>query len=188
MYNIFFCLIQLLTITITKGIDCKIMAYSNACFNAVDKETSTQFYAPLNGTIYGIVLGHLSGGVTCDYHSMRNTNWGCLYDDNALMTYMHKTDGTFLYPDTNGGTTDVIIDNTDNGWYHMTSANIDSASITFTQPQYEVTTDDQFMLQYSEAFLAGTTHDSTVDNSGIACAIVYFLYVSCTVSPTMYPT
>ena len=80
------------------------------------------------------------------------------------------------------------------GTYIMTEYDAFSPNITFIDPVLNVTTDDAFALEYSEAccseWIPVNNHPSGVkyDNCGDATADVYFLYVMPSVAPTMEPT
>lgn len=57
-------------------------------------------------------------------------------------------------------------------FYTMTGQDIDDDVITWDGTSYNVTTDDQFMMQVGEGCCGFTTSD----NAGYVCAEIYFLY------------
>eukprot|EP01084_Bolivina_argentea_P285439 489494_1 len=187
---------------------------SNACFSAKDYTQSTIFKAPKNGTLYGIKLQHLNGSVTCD-SMFPQTKWGC---DIFFLTFFlrlieNTTDyyGQLLYPTNN--TQDVIVqplNNTDNidfssclrgciyNRYEMFNYDASSTNYSLISPAYNVSTNDRFMLQYSEACCFDLL--LPYNNSGSTCAAIQFIYINsmsgttsepsieATPSPTIQPT
>eukprot|EP01084_Bolivina_argentea_P050629 93119_1 len=174
-------IIQINSVTSTP---CCKLASTKACFNAVNRELSTIFNAPVSGTIIGVELVHESGAVYCNGQGY--TNWGCEYFGQGMLTYLEKVvemgndlgypTGEKYYPTS---ATDDITTEYDYGWskvYKMSTFNIYSERVLFINPKYNVAQSDQFMLQYSEADGA-----SRGDNAGTACASVYFMYDSETI-------
>eukprot|EP01084_Bolivina_argentea_P050630 93121_1 len=171
-------IIQINSVTSTP---CCKLASTKACFNAMDRELSTIFNAPVSGTIIGIKLVHESGSVYCN--GAGYTNWGCEYFGQGMLTYLEKVvemgndlgypTGEKYYPTSE---TNDITSEYDYGWsqvYKMSTFDIYSEQVLFINPKYTVTQSDQFMLQYSEA-----DGESRGDNAGTACASVYFVYDS----------
>ena len=164
----------------------KILATENACYSATAFVTDYNFQAPVDGTVVGVELEYVSGGVTCDYRNYAQSNWGCdgIDDDYLWMNFLRiNNDGTedTLYPTT---TTDDVLNlqsySCSNGRgcnvyrNQMNGYDPYSSSIVFmdTANPIAVTVDDTFSVQYSE----GCCESSTGDNSGTACAKVYFYY------------
>ena len=164
----------------------KIMATENTCYSATTFVTDYNFKAPLDGTLVGVVLEFVSGGVTCDYNYYANSNWGCdgIDDDYLWMNFLRiNDDGTedTLYPTT---TTDDVLNlqsySCGNGHgcdvYKNQMSGYDpySPSVVFMDAANPivVTVDDTFSVQYSE----GCCESWILDNNGTACAKVYFYY------------
>ena len=179
-----------------------VTATDHACFNARKPDLSTIFNAPKNGTIIGIQLNYINGFVTCDDkgYAPYTTNWGCSITRLGFFTmFLRVRDasnfiGDLYYPQNT--TFDIQIWDDPNwfleppttdwseyhencqcnlGIYNLTTANArNSSSYSLINPSYNVTTSDQFMLQYLEA----CCHDylNNEDNNGTTCASVDFLY------------
>eukprot|EP01084_Bolivina_argentea_P277181 473141_1 len=204
-----------LTYSVTIDDQTSIFA-SNACFNAKTYDESTIFNAPKNGTLLGIKLHYLNGSVTCTTNSS-STYWGCQNNDpSRFLTFILRiTDSSGYYgqlyyplPQTDNATlTDysgnenfkTYYTNCERGCvYNSYTLNnkspIDSIDYTLFNPQYNVTTTDQFMVQFSEACcneLRRAYNNDPVgkDNAGTTCASVYFIYLKIpTNSPTRNPS
>eukprot|EP01083_Nonionella_stella_P172358 591303_1 len=184
-------LVALLLTWPTIATSSKVLASDNACFNAIERDESTIFNAPLSGTLMGIELIYQSGSVNCDRYNY--SHWGCArsFHDYVWDDFPHKKDdpfmifleqvtdstsytGTKYYPTMR---TDDIINITKIEdylcWYHMDpeSFTIHSPLMALINPTYIVSTSDTFMLQYGEA-----SGQSNGDNDGSVCASVYFIY------------
>ena len=162
----------------------RVLAQKSACYDATSFVTDSNFNAPFSGELIGIELEFASGGITCDYRSYANTHWGCHYSNYDFMVQMIKEGanaGTY-YP--SGSTENVnsisnygsCSNNCDVLRYSMNGYDSDSDTLRLvdTANPHTVSVDDTFSLQYSE----GCCGSSTGDNSGTACADVYFLYSS----------
>eukprot|EP01084_Bolivina_argentea_P137635 242399_1 len=164
-----------------------ILAAYDAYFSAKALELdtpstlSTIFNAPKSGTITGIILSHLSGGVSCkgcccnDNLGYKNlTYWGCKGSPDATsvlnVMLMKITDestyyGQVLYPalSTKGVTIAKYYPEYDyrscdrgchiqwTGSYYMNGYTAFSTNLTFIDPSYNVTTQDKFALEYAPA-------------------------------------
>jgi len=179
----------------------KIEATDNACYSATTFVTDYDFAAPRDGTIVGVELEYVSGGVTCAYGHYALSNWGCdgIDDDYLWINFLrNNADGTetTLYPTS---TTDDVSNlnsyTCSNGHgcnvfrHQMSGYDPSSSSLVFMDDSnpISVTKSDTFSLQYSE----GCCGSSTSDNSGTACAKVYFYYLTLTgttASPSTEPT
>ena len=174
-----------------------VRATNAACFNAQFFIFSTIFNAPQNGTIAGIQLNYINGSVNCDddlLSSSPSTYWGCSKNRLGFFTmFLRVTDAAFFtgelyYPQ---NTTQDIQFWADPSWppdvknhsdcqcnlgiYNLTTANAsNSPSFHLINPLYNVTTNDQFMLQYLKACCPTYFRDGT--NFGTTCASVDFLY------------
>eukprot|EP01084_Bolivina_argentea_P256075 431011_1 len=159
----------------------EVLASSNACFSASSYQ-STIFNAPIDGQLVGVSLRHNDNGVglvTCNGDEW--SNWGC--GTTFMVNFVHVTDNTnyigeTYYPTTN--TEGVTILNTAScvkgcnvhGYLLNGAHPYANEDIGLRGPSYQINTNDQFMLQYSEA----CCQTSISDNSGTSCAKVYFLY------------
>ena len=177
----------------------EILAHSNACFHAQLSNQSTIFNAPVNGHLTGIKLVYINGSVTCVDNFDQSTwvKWGCY--DPFYLNFIHVTDasnhiGEAYYPQTNtagfsltgSGTyySECDVDACGYHQYLLENQTANDTEMTWVGPSYNITTDDLFMLQYSEACCS-----YGVDNHGTTCADVYFLYDEYyTVSPTTDPS
>ena len=169
---------------------------SNACAYA-KTYTATIFNAPQDGTIVGVkavINKDQSESMSCDTSRSLQSNWGCYKDAG---TYYRKLFMVEIMKVTNSanyqGFTIYPTDDTP-GYAYSSSAWLLSCSrgctqrhyymgapirqdprndsVIWTGGSYDVTTNDQFMMQCGE----GCCVTSTSDNSGIACAQIYFLY------------
>eukprot|EP01084_Bolivina_argentea_P112027 199807_1 len=193
----------------------EMLATNNTRFNAKDYSKSIKFNAPKNGTITGIRLNHVSGYVTCGTLSKNpTTNWGCFHDGGTpkfFTVFLHVTHdyyGTVYYPtaDTQG----VSISNNSaqpgDPYYYGDCARgcifpnynvsghspITSPNFTLFEPSYNVTINDEFMLQFTEACCPSAKtpggSKASYDNQGTAWVKVFFLYKTPTIAPTISPT
>lgn len=167
-----------------------------ACYDAKSFETEYYFNAPAAGSLVGIELEWVSGGVTCDYSRYPYENWGCdgWGTDRLFMNLLqHQNDGSKdrIYPTSStDGLTELGSWSCSNGCtarYSVFSGVYDAASPSLVWVDeanpITVTTSDTFSLQYSE----GCCGSSTGDNDGTACAKVHFLYPE-PLGPTSEPT
>eukprot|EP01083_Nonionella_stella_P156791 508145_1 len=169
-------LITLLLTFPTIATSIKVLASDLACFNAVERNESTIFNAPMSGTLMGIELIYQYGSVDCGENSRwRTSHWGCSWEDkdNPLMIFLEQvTDstsytGTKYYPTT---LTDDI--NITKIGYYMKNGHHSDYTFALINPTYVISTSDTFMLQYGEA-----SGQYNGDNDGSVCAGVYFIYV-----------
>eukprot|EP01084_Bolivina_argentea_P265606 450284_1 len=163
-----------------------LLASENVCFNAKKKLYDYTFNPPANGIISGIKLVHTSGDVRCSQLDTLGTAFGCGNGwgapNGALLVEMIEeipgekktyypatgTDGFNLRAGlqcTNGGGCSI-------GHYDLAGYTGEATEIQFNNPTYEVTKSQEFSIQYGE----GCCGESTEDNSGTACAKVYFIY------------
>eukprot|EP01084_Bolivina_argentea_P024595 45819_1 len=182
----------------------EVLASSNACYSATSRTASNVFNAPQPGIISGIRIVHNSGSVKCTVGSVP-TNFGCnqagMWEFIAMILF-RVTDETNKYGEeyypVNSQTTGLsewrhwnthfpstcyepTVPGAKTFLYNMNNYNWDSNELILLNPQYSVTTNDKFMLQYSEGYV-----QCAGDNTGTGCSTVYFLYQ--TNPPTMFPT
>ena len=168
----------------------EILASSNTCWSSVvgDYALDYKFSAPYNGILSGVRLVHNSGSVSCKPESP-GTNWGCYSNSGAGMNVLFMKLGvnetttrsaTRLYPTSD---TDDICDinwisqgtcGADITSYFMNSYDLNSDQLVFisSSTNYTVSIKDQFFLDSYEPVCS----TAVADNTGIACATVYFLY------------
>eukprot|EP01084_Bolivina_argentea_P123867 219498_1 len=181
------------TLNPTKSPTTEILAETNACFDGQKSNQSTIFNAPFDGELIGIKLIYITGGVNC-VNDNRLVKWGCI-DNRFYLNFIHITNGAY-YPK-NGNTKGFSLPGGNSPYYAECNENIcgyhsyllNNQSANDTQmiwlgPSYQITINDQFMLQYSEACCQYGT-----DNIGSVCAKVYFLYNEYkTINPSNNPT
>eukprot|EP01084_Bolivina_argentea_P265605 450278_1 len=163
-----------------------LLASENVCFNAKKKLYDYTFNPPANGIISGIKLVHTSGDVRCSQLDTLGTAFGCGNGwgapNGALLVEMIEEipgEKKTYYPATGtdgfnlqSGLTCANGGGCSYAWYELAGYAGDETEIQFNNPTYEVTKSQEFSIQYGE----GCCGESTEDNSGTACAKVYFIY------------
>ena len=90
-----------------------------------------------------------------------------IYTETDNVPYVQLPTSTYDYSKCDGNTGCIYAN------YIVAGIDANYASnFTLISPSYNVTTADQFWLQYSE----GCCHIAWQDNSGYTCATVYFIY------------
>eukprot|EP01084_Bolivina_argentea_P153833 268210_1 len=164
---------------------------ASSSFDGIAFSTNT-FQPPYTGSIVGIRLEYISGGVYCNTCcGLPDTHWGCENDEFLVQMIDHNA-RIVIYPTQNTNGLSV--------WNPWSCSNGNGCTLRNyrLQPTYDVNDNfielidnsnpvtvsdtDVFSLQYSE----GCCGD-IADNAGITYCNVYFLY-TLTPSPTKAPT
>lgn len=175
----------------------EVLATNNACAYTTN-HMATIFNAPQNGIISGIKAVYSHGSaINCNTGFCPSTQakWGChCWDDRRFMIEMMQVTnasnyaGITIYP-TISTTGYISIETTScsrgctQGLYEMNGQSLYNNTILWDGATYEITTNDQFMLQCAE----GCCYSNVGDNEGYVCAQIYFLYAP-TNSPTTAPS